>query len=403
MNWEKVRSEFPELKTQVHGHPLVYLDNAATTLKPISVINKITEHYSLYASNIHRGIHFLSEKGTQEYEATRLSVQKFINAKHSHEIIFTKGTTDSINLVASSFGELLKEDDEIILSMLEHHSNIVPWQILAQKKKIKIKIIPINDSGEIIFSEFEKLINEKTALVAINHISNALGTINPIEKIIQLAHKHNAKVLIDGAQAVLHNVVDVQKLNCDFYVFSAHKLLRPTGVGILYGKEALLNEMPPYQGGGDMIDKVTFEKTTYNDLPFKFEAGTPHIAGVIAFKESIEFVQNLGISEISKREIELLKYGTEKLLRIPGLKIIGTAKEKASVLSFVIKGIHHQDIATYIDHHGIAIRSGHHCTQPLMQFFNIPGTCRASLAFYNTFEEIDKLCYSLEKAREILL
>ena len=403
MNWEKVRSEFPELKTQVHGHPLVYLDNAATTLKPISVINKITEHYSLYASNIHRGIHFLSEKGTQEYEATRLSVQKFINAKHSHEIIFTKGTTDSINLVASSFGELLKEDDEIILSMLEHHSNIVPWQILAQKKKIKIKIIPINDSGEIIFSEFEKLINEKTALVAINHISNALGTINPIEKIIQLAHKHNAKVLIDGAQAVLHNVVDVQKLNCDFYVFSAHKLLGPTGVGILYGKEALLNEMPPYQGGGDMIDKVTFEKTTYNDLPFKFEAGTPHIAGVIAFKESIEFVQNLGISEISKREIELLKYGTEKLLRIPGLKIIGTAKEKASVLSFVIKGIHHQDIATYIDHHGIAIRSGHHCTQPLMQFFNIPGTCRASLAFYNTFEEIDKLCYSLEKAREILL
>jgi cysteine desulfurase/selenocysteine lyase len=403
MNWEKIRSDFPQLQTKVHGHPLVYLDNAATTLKPNTVIKKIQEHYSFHASNIHRGIHFLSEKGTQDYEATRQTVQKFINAKFQHEILFTKGTTDSINLVASSFGELLKENDEIILSTLEHHSNIVPWQILAKKKKLKIKVIPINQNGEIILSDFERMLNSKTALVAINHISNALGSINPIKQMIDLSHKHNAKVLIDGAQAVLHTEVDVQSLNCDFYAFSAHKLLGPTGVGILYGKESLLNEMPPYQGGGDMIDKVTFEETTYNDLPFKFEAGTPHIAGVIALKNAIDYVNEIGMKAIGQREKELLSYGTEKLLKIPELKIIGTAKEKASVISFMIPGIHHQDIATYIDRHGIAIRSGHHCTQPLMQFFNIAGTCRASFAFYNTTEEIDKLCHSLEKAREILL
>ncbi|MFZ4714396.1 MAG: aminotransferase class V-fold PLP-dependent enzyme [Bacteriovoracaceae bacterium] len=403
MNWEKVRTDFPELKTLVHGKRLVYLDNAASTIKPKVVIDKLVDHYSHYASNIHRGIHFLSEKGTREYEETRKAIKIFINAGHEHEVIFTKGTTDSINLVASSYGELLKAGDEIILSTLEHHSNIVPWQILAEKKGLIIKVIPINEKGEMNLEEYKKLLSPRTALVSINFISNALGTINPVKEIISMAHKVGAKVMIDAAQAVLHTKVDVQDIDCDFLAFSAHKLLGPTGVGILYGKEKLLNQMPPYQGGGDMIDVVSFDKTTYNELPLKFEAGTPHIAGVIAFKDAIDYVTNLGLKNIAHHEHDLLVYATEKLSTIPGMRFIGTAEKKASVISFNIDGLHPQDIATFIDRDGVAIRTGHHCAQPLMQFFKIAGTCRASVAFYNTPDDIDELHRSLMKVREILL
>lgn len=399
----KIRSHFPQLGIKIHNKPLVYLDNAATTLKPKVFIDAITQHYSYEVANIHRGIHTLSEKGTYAYEQTRFAVQEFINAKEVHEIIFTKGTTDSINLVASSFGESLKAGDEIIISTLEHHSNIVPWQILAEKKGAKIKVIPINEKGELIFSEYEKLLSNKTKMVSVNYISNALGTINPIKSMIEKAHAFGAKFLVDGAQAVSHLKVDVQDLDCDFFAFSAHKLFGSTGVGILYGKEDLLNQMPPYQGGGDMIDKVTFEKTTFNDLPYKFEAGTPHIAGVIAFKSSLDFITGLGLNNIKNYEDDLLSYGTKKLSEVPGLKIIGTAAQKASVISFVIEKLHPQDIATFIDRDGIAIRTGHHCTQPLMNACGISGTCRASLAFYNTKEEIDALYTSLIKVREILL
>jgi cysteine desulfurase/selenocysteine lyase len=403
MDIQSIRKDFPQLSTMVHGKPLVYLDNAATTLKPSSVIDAIHFHYSQKASNIHRGIHHLSEEGTFHFEQTRDCVQKFINAKNRHEVIFTKGTTDSINLVAHSFGELLHEGDEIILSMLEHHSNIVPWQLMAQKKKAIIKVIPINLKGELILDEYEKLLTPKTKIVAINAISNALGTINPIEEVIKKAHHVGAKVLIDAAQAVLHMPLDVQKLDCDFLVFSMHKLLGPTGVGVLYGKESLLDQMPPYQGGGDMIDVVSFEKTTFNDLPHKFEAGTPHIAGVIASKAAIEYVNNLGFANIQHQEEKLLHYATKELSSIEGLTLIGTAEKKASVVSFTMKGLHPQDIATYIDRQGVAIRTGHHCTQPLMKFFNVAGTCRASFAFYNQQQEIDILKNSLLKCQELFL
>lgn len=400
---KKIREQFPQLGIQIHGKPLVYLDNAASTLKPKVFIDAITKHYSYEVANIHRGIHTLSEKGTYAYEQTRFAVQEFINAKEVHEIIFTKGTTESLNLIAHSFGDSLKAGDEIILSMLEHHSNIVPWQIIAEKKGAKIKVIPINEKGELIISEYEKLLSNKTKIVSVNYISNALGTINPVKDMIKRAHAVGAKFVVDGAQAVSHLKVDVQDLDCDFFAFSAHKLYAGTGVGILYGKAELLEQMPPYQGGGDMIDQVTFEKTTYNDLPHKLEAGTPHIAGVIAFKSSLDYISNIGLANIGKYEHELLEYGNKKLSTIPGIKFIGTAEYKASVISFVIDKLHPQDIATFIDRDGIAIRTGHHCTQPLMKACGITGTCRASLAFYNTKEEIDVLYNSLMKVREILL
>lgn len=403
MNINDIRKDFPQLSTMVHGKPLVYFDNAATTLKPSSVVEAINNHYRYKASNIHRGIHSLSEEGTFLFEQTRDGIKEFINAKNRHEIIFTKGTTDSINLVASSFCSLLKENDEIILSTLEHHSNIVPWQLIAEIKKLKIKVIKINQLGELDLEHFDSLLTNKTKIVSVNYISNALGTINPIEQIIQKSHNVGAKVLIDAAQAVLHTSIDVQKLNCDFLAFSMHKLLGPTGVGVLFGKEEILNQMPPYQGGGDMIDVVSFEKTTFNDLPHKFEAGTPHIAGVIASLEAINYVKKIGFDFIKNQEDELLFYGTNKLKEIKGLRIIGEAKNKASVISFVIDGLHPQDIATYIDRQGVAIRTGHHCTQPLMKFFNLTGTCRASFAFYNTKQEIDILYNSLIKCQELFL
>jgi cysteine desulfurase/selenocysteine lyase len=400
---ESIRNDFPALDQKVHGNQLVYFDNAASTLKCQSVIDAISQHYSKETANIHRGVHFLSEQGTIKYEETRLLIQQFINAKHEHEIILTKGTTDSINLVAHSFcQQFLKKGDEILLSEMEHHSNIVPWQLAAEKHGAKVVAAPVDDNGDLIVDEWKKLLNSKTKLIAICHISNTLGTINPIKELISAAHAIGAKTLIDGAQAIAHTEVDVQDLDTDFYCFSSHKLFGPTGVGVLYGKEEILNSIPPYQGGGDMIDEVTFEKTTYNDLPHKFEAGTPHIAGVIAFKAAIEYVQKIGLKNIEEYEHELLEYATEKFLKIGGLRIIGTAKKKASVISFVIEGAHPQDIGTLLDRQGIAVRTGHHCTQPLMKRFGVPATARASFSFYNTKEEIDQLVSGIEKLKEFL-
>jgi cysteine desulfurase/selenocysteine lyase len=398
-----IRDYFPALKTQVHGKPLVYLDSAATTLKPASMVTKIDDYYLKYTANIHRGIHYLSEKGTREYEYTRDLAQTFINAKYREEVIFTKGTTESINLVAQSFGSLLNDGDEIIISELEHHSNIVPWQLLQTRKKIILKVIPVNMAGELDLEIYRTLLTSKTKLVAVNHISNALGTINPISEIIELAHQHGAKVLIDGAQAVAHTKIDVVALDADFYVFSLHKLFGPTGVGILYGKKELLEAMPPFLGGGDMIDQVSFERTTFNDLPFKFEAGTPNISGVIAAASSFEFMRELNYLEINQHEQALLKYGTELLSQIKPLKIIGTAKNKTSVISFTIDGIHPHDIASYTDHQGIAIRTGHHCTQPLLRKLGVAATARASMSIYNTTQELDYLAESLNKLISIHL
>ena len=398
---EKVREQFPALSQKVNGKDLIYFDNAASTLKAKPVINALDQHYQKDTANVHRGLHFLSEKGTRQFEETREAVQKFIGSEHSHEIIFTKGTTESINLVAQCFGDaFLQEGDEILLSTLEHHSNIVPWQIIAQKKGAIVKEIPINEEGEILLEEYKKLLSSKTKVVSISHTSNALGTINPIEEMIPMAHKVGSIFMVDAAQAVAHNSLNVKKLNCDFLAFSSHKIFGPTGVGVLYGKEELLNKMPPYQGGGEMIDKVSFKKTTFNELPFKFEAGTPHIAGVIALKSALDYVQEIGLENIAHYEQELLEYATEKLQKIEGLKIVGTSKRKASVLSFVMEGIHPQDIGSLLDKQGIAIRTGHHCTQPLMEFLNIPGTARASLCFYNTKEEIDAFITGLHKVKE---
>jgi cysteine desulfurase/selenocysteine lyase len=399
---EKIREDFPVLKQKIHGKPLVYLDNAATSQKPQSVIDAIVKFYTVDCANIHRGVHELSQRSTAAYEETRAKTKRFLNARTKSEIIFVRGTTEGINLVAYSWGRgNVRAGDEIVITGLEHHSNIVPWQILCEEKGAKLRVIPIDDSGELILEEYEKLLGPRTRMVAIGHVSNALGTINPVRKIIEMAHRAGAVTLVDGAQAVPHMKVDVQALDADFYAFSGHKIFGPTGIGVLYGKSKLLNAMPPYQGGGDMIRTVTFEKTTYNDLPYKFEAGTPDIAGGIGLGAALDYVARIGIEKIAAYEHELLLYGTEALSRIPGLRIIGTAREKAAVLSFVIEGIHPHDIGTVLDRQGIAVRTGHHCAQPVMDRYQVPATTRASLAFYNTFGEIDALARGLEKVKEI--
>jgi cysteine desulfurase/selenocysteine lyase len=395
---EKIRKDFPILSQKINGKPLVYFDNAATTQKPNSVIEALENYYQTMNANIHRGIHTLAEKATAEYESTRQTVQRFINAPENEQIIFTRGTTESINLVARSYGgTFLKPGDEVIISTMEHHSNIVPWQMICEEKGAVLKVIPINDAGEIIFEEYEKLLSAKTKIVSIVHVSNSLGTINPIQQVINKAHEYGAVVLVDGAQAVSHLEIDVQVLDVDFYVFSGHKLFCPTGIGVLYGKRELLEKMPPYQGGGEMIKDVTFAKTTYNELPYKFEAGTPNIADTIALKKGIEYLEAIGKPVTAAYENELLAYATGVLGEFKEIKFVGTAKEKVSVCSFVMQGIHHQDIGIILDSEGIAIRTGHHCTQPLMDRFGIAGTSRASFAFYNTKEEIDKLGKGIEK------
>lgn len=401
---EKIRQDFPILQSKINGKPLIYLDNAATTQKPKIVIDTLTKYYTEINSNVHRGVHFLSEKATDAYEASRKTVQRFINAKKSEEIIFVRGATEAINLVAGTYGlKNIRENDEIIISTMEHHSNIVPWQILCEKTGAKLKIIPITQKGEIIFEEFEKMISEKTKFISVTYISNTLGTINPVKKIIELAHKNNIPVLLDGAQAVQHIKIDVQYLDCDFFAFSGHKIYGPTGIGVLYGKEKYLDEMPPYQGGGDMIKNVTFEKTTYNDLPYKFEAGTPDIAGSIGLASAINYISDIGIEKISNYEHSLLEYGMKQMNEIDGMKIIGTADEKSSVISFLVGNTHPYDIGTLLDHLGIAVRTGVHCTEPLMKFFKIVGTVRASFAFYNTKEEIDALVNGVKRASQMLL
>jgi len=401
-NVEKVRANFPILSHQVHGNSLVYLDNAATAQKPAQVIETIDRYYREYNSNIHRGVHTLSEEATAAYENSRNIVREFLGAASIKEIVFTSGTTDAINLVAQTFGRSsLKQDDEIIISTMEHHSNIVPWQLLCEQTGATLKVIPINENGELIMDEYRNLLSSNTALAAIGHISNAIGTINPLKLIIDLAHEYGAKVAVDGAQAVPHTTVNVQELDCDFYTFSGHKLFGPTGIGVLFGKQHLLEAMPPYQGGGDMIKTVTFEKTQYNELPYKFEAGTPNIAGAIGLGAAIEYVNSIGLENITSYERSLLEYGSEAVLAVDGLKLLGTAKDKTSILSFVVDGIHPHDIGTILDHEGIAIRAGHHCAMPIMDFFKVPATVRASLAFYNTRNEIDTLVRSLEKAKQI--
>lgn len=398
---QKIRSDFPAINQSFDGKPLVYFDNAATTLKPKAVIESVNHHYGLESGNIHRGVHRLSEKATGKYEGAREIIKTFINAKSTKEIIFTSGTTEGINLVASSFGQSFKKGDEVVITHLEHHSNIVPWQLLREQKKIILKVAPITEDGEINIEEFGRLITEKTKLVSFNAISNSLGTINPIEKMIAITRKNsNAKILIDGAQAIAHQKIDVQQLDVDFLVFSAHKIYGPTGVGVLYGKEKVLNEMPPYQGGGDMIASVSFEKTLFNELPHKFEAGTPPIASVIGFGEAIKYFQGLDLSKVIQYEDELRIYAEKSLNEIEGFRIIGTSKNKAAITSFVMKGIHPHDIGTFTANDEIAIRTGHHCTQPVMTFFKVPATARASFSIYNTKEEIDLLKQNLLKTRE---
>lgn len=399
---QKVRADFPILSQKVNGKPLVYFDNGATSQKPQVVIDAISKYYSEINANIHRGVHTLSQLATDAYEVSRNTIQNHLNAKHNHEIIFTSGTTFGINLVANGFASLLKAGDEVMVSALEHHSNIVPWQFLCERTGAKLVVIPMNEKGELIISEFDNLLSEKTKIVTVNHISNALGTVNPIEYIIKKAHGVGAAVLIDGAQATPHLRPDVQALDCDFYVFSGHKVCGPTGVGILYGKEDWLRKLPPYQGGGEMIAEVTFEKTTYADLPHKFEAGTPNIEGGIVLGTAIDYMNSIGFENIAAYEQELLDYGTKRLQEIEGLTIYGTSENKASVISFNIKGIHPYDIGTIIDKLGIAVRTGHHCAQPIMNFFNIPGTIRASFAFYNTKEEIDIFVEAVKKAQMML-
>ena len=399
---EKVRKDFPILHQMVNGKPLIYLDNAATSQKPKNVIDAVETYYREYNSNIHRGVHTLSENATETYESSRLKIKNFINANSTKEIVFVRGATEAINLVAQSLGrDSLNENDEIIITELEHHSNIVPWQLLSQQTGAKLKFIPINNKGELIEEEYKKLLNKKTRIVAVGHISNALGTINPIETIITMAHEYDAKVLIDGAQAAPHTLIDVKKLDCDFYVFSGHKLFGPTGVGVLYGKKDLLEKMPPYQGGGDMIKMVSMKETQYNDLPYKFEAGTPNIAGVIGLGAAIDYVNEIGLENISTYENELLDYANQQASEITGLKFIGTARQKASILSFTLDGIHPHDVGTILNGEGIAIRTGHHCAMPVMEYFKIPATSRASFTFYNTHEEIDALIKAIEKCKKV--
>lgn len=404
INIDDIRNDFPILKRKIKGKDLVYLDNGATTQKPQQVINAINEYYVNENSNIHRGVHTLSQEATTKYEDARQVIQNFIGANQSQEIIFTSGTTGSINLIASSFGKKhLKEGDEIIISAMEHHSNIVPWQMICEEKGAILKVIPINKDGDLIIEELDNLLTNRTKLLAVNHISNTLGTINPIELIIEKAHENNTLVLIDAAQSIAHTPINVVDLDVDFLVFSGHKMFGPTGVGILYGKEHLLNDLPPYQGGGDMIKEVTFEKTTYNCLPHKLEAGTPNIVGGIGIGEAAKYIQKIGFDFIHQQEEELLAYGTQQLLEIEGLRIIGTAKEKTSVISFIVEGAHPFDVGTIVDQLGIAVRTGHHCTQPLMNFFEIPGTIRASFSFYNTKEEIDLFIKALKRALNMLI
>ena len=399
---QKIRADFPILSRQVNGKPLVYFDNGATSQKPQVVIDAIATYYQEINANIHRGVHTLSQLATDAYEASRTKIQNHINAQFAHEVLFTSGTTHSVNLVANGFASILKAGDEVLVSALEHHSNIVPWQMLCEKTGAVLRVIPMNEKGELVMAEFDQLLSDKTKIVTVNHISNALGTINPIKYMIDKAHQFGAAVFIDGAQAVPHLKPNVQELDCDFYAFSGHKICGPTGTGILYGKEAWLNKLPPYQGGGEMIKEVTFEKTTYAELPHKFEAGTPNIAGGIVLGTAVDYMNSVGFENSQKQELELLNYATEQLLAIEGLKIYGTAEEKTSVISFNIDGIHPYDIGTIVDKLGIAVRTGHHCAQPIMNFFEIPGTIRASFAFYNTKEEIDSMVEAVKKAKMML-
>jgi cysteine desulfurase/selenocysteine lyase len=399
---EKIRCDFPILASRVHGKHLVYLDNAASTQKPACVIDAIQHYYTAEHSNVHRGVHHLSELATQKYEAARVKVQKFLNAGSEREIIFVRGTTEAINLVAATYGKMkIRSGDEVLITGLEHHSNIVPWQMLCEEKGATLRVVPIDDSGDIVLDEFNRLLSGKTKIAAISHVSNALGTVNPVKQMIEMAHRKGVPVLVDGAQAVPHLRVDVQDLDADFYVFSSHKVFGPTGIGILYGKTQLLESMPPYQGGGDMIKSVTFEKTIFNDIPYKFEAGTPHIEGAIGLGAAIDYVNLLDWEGVQEYERALLQFAEENISAIDGLKIIGTAKEKTSVISFVLEGIHPHDIGTILDREGIAIRTGHHCAQPVMQRFGIPATARASFAFYNTREEVRALVRSIQKVKEV--
>jgi cysteine desulfurase/selenocysteine lyase len=402
LNLAQIREDFPILKREVNGKPLVYLDNAATSQKPKQVIDSITHYYSNYNANIHRGVHTLSQEATDAYEQARKKIQKHFNIAHSYEVIFTSGTTHGINLVANGFSSFLNSGDEVLVSAMEHHSNIVPWQMLCERTGAVLKVIPMNEEGTLLIDAYDELLSEKTKLVFVNHISNALGTINPVKTIIEKAHKHGAAVLVDGAQACSHLKADLQAMDVDFYVTSAHKMCGPTGVGMLYGKEEWLRKLPPYQGGGEMISEVTFEKTTYADLPHKFEAGTPNIAGGIAFGTAIDYLNDIGFDSIAQHEAELLEYATEELLKIPGLRIYGTGKEKTSVISFNLDGVHPYDVGTILDKLGIAVRTGHHCAQPIMDFYKIPGTVRASFAFYNTKEEVDLLVSGVRKAQNML-
>ncbi len=400
---EKIRKEFPVLDQQIHGRPLVYLDNAASSQKPLRVVRALEKYYTHDHANVHRGVHTLSQRATDQFEAVRRKAQAFVNAEHEHEIIFTRGVTEAINLVASSFGKaFIEEGDEVLVSELEHHSNIVPWQFMCDEWGAELKVIPVDDKGELIMDRFDELLSGQTRIVAVNHVSNTLGTVNPIEEIIAKAHKVGAAVLIDGAQSAPHIKIDMQELDADFYCVSSHKMYGPTGIGFLYGKEQWLNDMPPYHGGGEMIETVSFKGTTFNRLPFKFEAGTPNIADTIAFGEAMDFMHETGIEEIAYWETELHNYAVDKMMEIPGIQFIGTAEEKAGVISFNVEGIHPYDIGTILDQQGIAVRTGHHCTQPLMERYGIPGTVRASFAVYNTKAEVDLFIEALKKAVSML-
>jgi cysteine desulfurase/selenocysteine lyase len=398
----ELRKDFPALSQSVHGKPLVYLDNAATAQTPLPVIDAIRKFYLEDCANVHRGVHELSQRATDDYENARVEVQRFLGAADSAEIIYTRGTTESINLVAHSYGRThVQAGDEVLISAIEHHSNIVPWQMLCEERGAKLRVAPINEAGELRMDEFEKLLGGRTRLVAVTHVSNALGTINPVKRIIELAHQRGISVLLDGAQAVPHMKVNVRELDCDFYALSGHKMFGPTGIGILYGKRELLKEMPPYQGGGDMIASVTFEKTTYNTLPYKFEAGTPNIADAIGLGETVRYLNRVGLDRIAAYEHDLLAYATKVVSAIPGVRLVGTAAQKTSVLSFVLEGVHAHDLGTILDREGVAIRAGHHCAQPVMDFYGVPATARASLAFYNTREDIDRLAAAIGKAKEL--
>lgn len=400
MDIKKIREDFPILKREVYDKPLIYLDNGATTQKPRCVVDAMTEEYYSVNANVHRGVHYLSQQATELHEASRETVRRFINARSTNEVVFTRGTTESINLLVSSFGEeFMKEGDEVIISVMEHHSNIVPWQLLAARKKITLKVIPMNESGELLVDEYERLFSERTRIVSVAHVSNVLGTVNPVRQIIEIAHRHGVPVLLDGAQSVPHMTVDVQELDVDFLVFSGHKIYGPTGVGVLYGKEDWLDKLPPYQGGGEMIQHVSFEKTTFNELPFKFEAGTPDYIATTGMAKALDYVSAIGMENIAAYEHELTQYAMQQLKAIPGIRIFGEAHEKSSVISFLVDRIHHFDMGTLLDRLGIAVRTGHHCAQPLMQRLGIEGTVRASLAMYNTPEEIDALVAGINRVR----